>query len=81
MVLQQLNDASATISLKLVRGTGQIERGGDSGKRRKWKREKGGDGEQSRRICFTVSDRAIKLSQCGSDVGSGVVSQSRGQAD
>lgn len=33
------------------------------------------------RIYLTVSDRAIKLSHCGSDVGRGLVSQSRGQAD
>lgn len=30
------------------------------------------------RICLSVSDRAIKLSHCGSGVGRGVVSQSRG---
>lgn len=71
---------SATISLNCYVGLDRSRVAENEGGERGGGGESGG-GEQSRRICLIVSDRAIKLSQCGSDVGRGVVSQSCGQAD
>lgn len=62
---------SATISLGVM-GVGQVgggERWKDSGKRTRRRQTK--DGEDTP----TVSDRAIKLSHCGSGVGTGSVSR------